>query len=260
MAKRLFALTVAAPWCRRQRGSLRSLALKPASFAQWALPNPPLFDSQIRSTTANSTALLTRRRFGHGCASATCRSCSSWGKLTPRKGVDHLVKAFAQLDAPGALLVIAGNDMGTRRAVEALALKLRLRERLIFTGLLSAQARLDALAAATVVVYPSRDEIFGLVPLEAILCGTPVVVCNDSGCSEVIAITGGGQAVPYGDVGRLAEAITTVLANDAVWRERARSGATIARQQFGSDVICDQLELLYAAVVAENSVSRRIGA
>ena len=50
-----------------------------------------------------------------------------------------------------------------------------------------------------VLVYPSRDEIFGLVPLEALLCGTPVIVADDSGCGEVIQTVGGGQLVPVGD-------------------------------------------------------------
>jgi len=260
MAKRLFALTAGrsmVPAAARvvavsgaEAGQLRAMGVAESAIVRIANP------IDDREFDCPPDAQSFRTRMGVGDVPIVL----FLGKLTPRKGVDHLVKAFAQLDVPGARLVIAGNDMGTRRAVEVLALKLRLRERLIFTGLLSAQARLDALAAATVVVYPSRDEIFGLVPLEAILCGTPVVVGNDSGCCEVIAITGGGQAVPHGDVGLLADAISTVLANQSVWRERARSGAAIARQQFGSDVICDQLELLYAAVVAENSVSRRIGA
>ena len=46
--------------------------------------------------------------------------------------------------------------------------------------------RLDALAASEVVVYPSRDEVFGLVAVEALMCGTPVIVGNDSGCGEII--------------------------------------------------------------------------
>jgi glycosyltransferase involved in cell wall biosynthesis len=182
------------------------------------------------------------------------------GKLTPRKGVGDLVQAFARLDPSKAVLVIAGNDMGARRSVETLVNQLGLRDRVMFTGLLSGSARLDALAAATVVVYPSRDEIFGLVPLESLLCGTPVVVCNDSGCGEVISSTGGGQMVPYADVENLALAIDAVLADEQSWRSRARTAAAVVRRRFAADVICGQLESLYRSIVDPTSAPCRIGA
>ena len=130
----------------------------------------------------------------------------------------------------------------------------------MFTGLLSGRERLDALAAATVVVYPSRDEIFGLVPLESLLCGTPVVVCDDSGCGEVISSTGGGQTVPYADVGSLATAIEDVLGNDHSWRSRARAAAIVVRRRYGADEIGRQLESLYRSVVDRVSAPCRIGA
>src|SRR6266542_504082 len=114
------------------------------------------------------------------------------GKLTPRKGVIDLVRAFASSTTPGAVLAIAGNDMGVGSRVTELVRQLGLQRRVFMTGLLAGPVRLAALAAADVVVYPSRDEIFGLVPLEALLCGTPVVVCDDSGCGEIVTSVGGG--------------------------------------------------------------------
>jgi len=182
------------------------------------------------------------------------------GKLTPRKGVGDLVRAFARVGHSEAVLVIAGNDMGARRSVETVVRELELQQRVIFTGLLSGKARLDALAAATVVVYPSRDEIFGLVPLESLLCGTPVVVCDDSGCGEVISGTGGGQTVPYADVGRLAGAIQAVLDDRHSWRCRARAAAIVVRRRYGADVICNEFESLYRSVVDRASPPCRIGA
>src|SRR5262245_11533643 len=182
------------------------------------------------------------------------------GKLTPRKGVGDLVRAFARLDPSEAVLVIAGNDMGARRSVERLVRHLGLRGRVVFTGLLSGRARLDALSGATGVVDPSRDEMFGLVPLESLLSGTPVVVCNDSGCGEVISSIGGGQTIPHGDVGRLAAAIEGVLADEQSWRGRARAAASLVRRRFGADVICAHLESLYGSVIEQTSTPCRIGA
>ena len=179
------------------------------------------------------------------------------GKLTPRKGVVDLIQAFAGLSNPAIRLIVAGNDMGSGAGIIALVRRLGLEARVIRTGLLTGSDRLDALAAADVVVYPSRDEIFGLVPLEALLAGTPVVVCNDSGCGEVISSVGGGLAVRPGDVETLRRAIETILGARDEWRWRAAAAAATVRRRFGSEVVCDQLESLYWEIVeAQSSVPR----
>jgi glycosyltransferase involved in cell wall biosynthesis len=167
------------------------------------------------------------------------------GKLTPRKGVDVLLHAFGRLRPPEAVLVIAGNDMGAGTAAHALARRLGLADRVIRTGLLRGEERLGALRAADVVAYPSRDEVFGLVPLEAVCCGTPVVVCNDSGCGEVIARLGGGLTVPPGDPPALARGIQSVLDAPDAWRDRVAVAAGRARALFGADVVAAQLERVY---------------
>jgi glycosyltransferase involved in cell wall biosynthesis len=180
------------------------------------------------------------------------------GKMTPRKGVHHLVRAFASATRPGAVLAIAGNDMGSGAAVIALVRKLGLERRVFVTGLLTGAARLAALASADVVVYPSRDEIFGLVPLEALLCGTPVVVCGDSGCGEIISRTGGGHVVPYGDVPALSGAIESILGDPDAWRGRAHAAAESVRRLYGSDAVCAQLEALYVDVLDPRRSTRRM--
>jgi glycosyltransferase involved in cell wall biosynthesis len=172
------------------------------------------------------------------------------GKLTPRKGVDVLVHALAHLRAPKTQLVIAGNDMGAgpaiSRAIQGLGTGARIRR----LGLLSGATRLDALAAADVVVYPSRDEIFGLVPLEALLCGRPAIVADDSGCGEVISKVGGGLLVPYGNAMALARAIEEVLGDHTAWMLRARSAAGRIRAAFAADQVCGSLEAVYQEVCA----------
>jgi glycosyltransferase involved in cell wall biosynthesis len=170
------------------------------------------------------------------------------GKLTPRKRVDVLIRAFAALQRQDARLVVAGNDMGVGGEVRQLARALGIGERTIFTGLLRGTERLEALADANVVVYPSEYEIFGLVPLEAMLAGTPVIVSDDSGCGEVVAATGGGQVIPAGDSGALARAIERALDHPAAPAVLADATARI-RALYGDDVVCAQLEDLYGEIV-----------
>src|SRR5437763_1539218 len=156
--------------------------------------------------------------------------------------------AFAALDDRTATLVIAGNDLGSGAETRRRAQRLGVHERVVFTGLLRGAERLEALADADVVVYPARDEVFGLVAVEALLAGTPVIVADDSGCAEVIAATGGGRIVAQGDVAALAAAVRDVLAAPA--RYQVAEADRRIRAWLASDAIAARLETVYEALVA----------
>jgi glycosyltransferase involved in cell wall biosynthesis len=172
------------------------------------------------------------------------------GKITPRKRVDDLVQAFARLERHHAVLVIAGNDMGGTVKTRALIQTYGLEQRCILTGLLRSNERLEALAEADVVVYPSEHEIFGLVPLESLLSGTPVIVADDSGCGEIVRATGGGLLVPVGDVAALAGAIERILDGPSEWRAAAAKAGTRVKDLYGAAAVCDDVEALYREMVA----------
>lgn len=135
------------------------------------------------------------------------------GKITPRKGLEILVQAIAGIQDRGVVLVVAGNDMGFRRRVEHLIRRLGLTGKVFFVGLLVDSEKLSAYVDADIVVYPSTQEIFGLVPFESIMCGTPVIVTDDCGCGEIISKADAGYIVEYGDVKGLTSKIIEVLNN-----------------------------------------------
>ena len=182
-----------------------------------------------------------RARFGLGDAPVVL----FLGKITPRKRLDDLARAIAVMRHPRVRLVIAGNDMGGLEAMRALASSLGIAGQTTIAGLLTGRDRLEALADADVVAYPSAQEIFGLVPLESILCGTPVVVAGDSGCGEVIAAAGGGAVVGLGDVEAMARAFHAVIAAPDLWRRRAREAAVHVRARYASDVVAAAMSDLY---------------
>jgi glycosyltransferase involved in cell wall biosynthesis len=170
------------------------------------------------------------------------------GKVTPRKRVDLLVEAFARLDRSDATLVIAGNDMGGGGDVQETIGALGLEDRVRFTGLLRGHERLEALADADVVVYPSEHEVFGLVPLEALLAGTAVVVTGDSGCGEIIRSTGGGLVVAN-DASAIMDAIKVVIREPERWRGEASRAAFRVRELYGNEPVCNRLLDLYRAIL-----------
>ena len=172
------------------------------------------------------------------------------GKITPRKRLDVVVAAMPHVHAREARLIVAGNEMGAGGAARRLAAARGVADRIEWVGLLTGRARLELLADADIVVYPSADEVFGLVPLEALLCGTPVVVAGDSGCGEVVGQLEGAQVVAVGDPASLAAAIDRVLASPHAWRARAAEGAAQVRARFGGSVVAEQVDALYREVLA----------
>ena len=206
------------------------------------IPNPVDLDELASPVTPGNF----RRRLALPCGPLVL----FLGKLTPRKRLDVLTLGFARVRRSDASLVIAGNDMGAGGEARSLVRALGLERRTFFTGLLRAEQRLEALADADVLVYPSQHEIFGLVPLESLLSGTPVIVADDSGCGEVVRATGGGQVVPLGDADALARAIESVLKDPSAWRAAAVAAAVCVRAAYGDSVVCSQIEALYGELVA----------
>ena len=137
------------------------------------------------------------------------------GQISPRKGVEHLVEAFASDPPCGATLAIGGNDMGALHAAKS---RCPPGAPVHFLGLLEGDARLELLVDADVLVYASTGEVFGLVPFEGLLSGTPVVVGDDCGCGELIQEAGAGLLVQHSDVQALHQRIEFLLQD----RERAR--------------------------------------
>ena len=174
------------------------------------------------------------------------------GRWSPRKRLDVVVRAAAQLCRGDDLvrLVIAGNDMGCGPALRRQVRRAGLEGQVRLVPLLRGQLRLEALADADVVVYPGADEIFGLVVLESMLCGTPVLVADDCGAAELVGRVGGGLALPEGDDRALADGIREVLGSPDTWAANLGRAVPLVRQAFGADVVCAGLERLYQEVVS----------
>ncbi|MDP6932914.1 MAG: glycosyltransferase family 4 protein [Myxococcota bacterium] len=168
------------------------------------------------------------------------------GRISPRKGVDHLVQAFDGGALDPAQLVVAGNDMGALQAAQE-----RAGSRVHFVGLVHGEHRLELLTDADVLVYPSTDEIFGLVPFEGLLGGAPVVVGHDCGCGELIAEAGAGLLVKYADVDGLRARIQTLLGDPVARDAMVRRGRSYVAAHLAMDRVARQHLDLYEDILGE---------
>jgi glycosyltransferase involved in cell wall biosynthesis len=143
------------------------------------------------------------------------------------------------------VLVIAGNDMGFRDKVEAVIREKGVGDRVLFTGLLVGEEKLSVYRDADVLVYPAIHEIFGLVPFEAIMCGTPVIVTDDCGCGEIIGREGIGTTVRYGDVSGLRDKMAEVLSDRRGASEKVGRGRKFVEDNLSWERIGAEYERLY---------------
>jgi len=175
-------------------------------------------------------------------------------RLVKRKGPGHLVNAFSKVlkAIPNAKLAIAGG--GTEAANLRTQIKKLGVERSVFMlGRLPREQVAELMAAANVFVLPSMFESFGLVLLEAMAVGTPVVCTRTQGALEVLEDGEEGLVVPLADVDALAEAIARVL-NDRQLAARLRTnGLKKVRERFSWEETAKRTLALYEKVREEHA-------
>jgi len=137
------------------------------------------------------------------------------GRIVPQKGIDKLVKAMSCLqDRQGIRLVVIGGDDRSRAEIQRLkdlARSLRIDDSVSFLGLIAHDELPFFYSAADVCVVPSYHESFGLVVLESLACGTPVVATKVGGAETLIRPGETGYLVKNNDPHCLADSISRLM-------------------------------------------------
>jgi glycosyltransferase involved in cell wall biosynthesis len=169
------------------------------------------------------------------------------GTLEPRKNVPRLLEAYAALrrQGPTPPLVLAGGRGWGQLGIEARLAALGLAESVRLLGYVPTAELPLCYNAASVFVYPSLYEGFGLPPLEALACGTPVVASNASSVPEAV----GDAALLVGprDVAGLAAALAVAL-DDTALRERLRIAGLAHARGFSWRRMAEQTHAVYHRV------------
>ncbi len=172
------------------------------------------------------------------------------GRLHNRKGVDVLLEALAQLPPQRrAMLVIAG-DGDERAPLEAQCARLKLTSHVRFVGSARGTAKTWLLQNARFVVTPSRTwEAFGLVVLESYAAGRGVITTMLPGMMDLVEPERTGLLVPPESPTALAQAIDTLVADEAMARRFGERAHRVA-QNFGWRTIAERHLELYQSLTA----------
>jgi glycogen synthase len=160
-----------------------------------------------------------------------------FGRLEPVKGVDVLVQAMSEVwqQRPSARLVLIGHDTnwggGESMAARLARIAAPHQDRLTFTGNQPPERLFPAVAAADVVVLPSRWESFSLAALESMALGRPTVVSRVGGLTEFVEDGRNGLVVPPGDASALARALSRLL-DDPELQARLGAHASATAEEF----------------------------
>ena len=192
------------------------------------------------------------------------------GRFDPRKGIETLVQAFAKLNHQAIhpdtcpvvkrslrLVIVGGSEAGQadgleRSRIEAIVNELGIADQTIFAGRIGHDALPTYYTAADVCVIPSHYEPFGLVAIEAMACGTPVVASDVGGLKFTVVPEETGLLVPPQNQGAFAEAIDRIL-TDAVWaRKLRRQAASRVQENFSWTGVAIQLSDLYRRLLAQS--------
>jgi glycosyltransferase involved in cell wall biosynthesis len=178
-------------------------------------------------------------------------------RLVKRKGPMHLVNTFSKVlkAIPNAKLAMAG--VGPEAAnLRAQIRKLNMERSVVMLGGLQRKQVAELMAAANVFVLPSMVESFGMVLLEAMAIGTPIVCTRTQGALEIIKDDKDSLAAPVADSDALADAIVRVLSDRRLAARLRKNGLKTVHERFSWEKTAKMTLTLYEKV-REKHAKRR---
>lgn len=171
------------------------------------------------------------------------------GTLEPRKNIETLIKAYGILKETYAenipKLVLAGKKGWLYDSIFQMVQDLGLEKQVIFTGYVEAEDAAPLFCGAEMFVFPSLYEGFGIPPLEAMACGTPVITSDCSSLPEVVGSA--GLMVPPMDAAALADKME-LLITDHKLRARLKQAGIERAKQFTWEASAEKLVQIYKKV------------
>jgi D-inositol-3-phosphate glycosyltransferase len=184
------------------------------------------------------------------------------GRIEPLKGLDTLLRAIAAMreagihcQVPHYLAVVGGDPSATGEnlssemvRLQTLCSELGLNDMVLFLGKRDQASLPYYYSAADVLIMPSHYESFGMVALEAMACGTPVVASKVGGLAFLVVDGETGFVVPDKDPAALSEKLTLLLTNPALREQLGQQAAAYARQYAWENIVARLLNTFDAVL------------
>ncbi|RJX15393.1 glycosyltransferase family 1 protein [Candidatus Bathyarchaeota archaeon] len=173
------------------------------------------------------------------------------GRIKKEKGFQFLIKAMPKILEVlngKVVLVICGQDFGYKKNLEKLIKNLGLTGKVIFLGFVDGKLKLQALSSSSVVVLPSLYEAFGLVAVEALAAGKPLVTSKFSGFLDFMENKDYIWVVEPTNIQQLADTIVYVLTNGLLSANLAKNAKNIVKI-FSWEKIAKQTMRVYEKVL-----------
>jgi N-acetyl-alpha-D-glucosaminyl L-malate synthase BshA len=238
-----FRMTKFSPSTVRYIHTIIHAALKDATVDSLGIHKP----IEVIPNFVDPTVFAPKKKRASLLAPAGAKVLMHASNFRPVKNVEMVVRIFAAVhERMDARLVMVGDGPDKPRA-EQLARTLGVAKHVLFLG--NQEVMEELLPLADVFLLPSSTESFGLVALEAMSAGVPVVASNVGGLPELVESGQTGFLVPPGDVAAHVKAVLKVLGDAALRRRFGAAGRKVARERFDVDRVVERYRKVYEGLV-----------
>ncbi|MCI8352700.1 MAG: glycosyltransferase family 4 protein, partial [Clostridia bacterium] len=180
------------------------------------------------------------------------------GRLVYEKGVQHLISAMPKILSGyhDAKLIIAGKG-GMLEELKAQVASMGLGNKVYFTGYMDQKQVCKMYKCADISVFPSTYEPFGIVALEAMLSGTPVVVSDIGGLNEIVEHGVDGMKSYAGNANSLADSILELLYNPALADSVVKKARLKVKNEYNWAKIAQDTHFIYQKAICQTMAERQ---
>lgn len=170
----------------------------------------------------------------------------STSRLTPKNGLDYLIKAMALLGDVKLIIIGEGEQ---RKHLQSMIQNLKLKNWVFLLGALPHQELPQYLAIADVFCRPSINEGFGISFIESMACRIPTIGTSVGGITDIITDGNNGLLVPPEDTEALTKALKRAIQDKHLSRSLAENGLKTVKERFTWEVVLRQMENVYAELM-----------